>query len=169
MGKQVLSLVVASLLIAMVLVSSFGLAAELELLDQKVLAGSVTATVRVMPYPFTRNDFLIETEFKSPTYPVGCLSDYDLRYQLSAADGRVIPVNRQALKHPAQEVKVISNPAALRDCTKYTNDGTWRILSVFSKLYPNVPPGSYTLYISFAPHGTGQNAELKPVPISIEP
>jgi len=162
-----LTLVVASLLGAIGSARSFASAAEL--LDQKVLVGGVTATVRVLPYPFIRNDFLIEAEFKSSTYPVGCLSDYDLSYQLRATDGRVIPVNRQALKGPAQEVKVISNPAALRDCTKYTNDGTRRILSVFSKLYPNVPSGSYALHISFIPHGTGQNADFQPVPISIEP
>lgn len=171
MRKTMLTFAILALFAATALPRCFVSASEL--LHQMVVVGGVAATVSIKPYPFVRNDFIIQAEFKSPTYPVGCLSAYDdLRYELRASDGHIIPVSQQALKHPPQEDHIIMHPVIggpPRDCALNTNNGVWRVQSEFSTLYPNVPRGKYALQIIFAPHGAAQQATFAPVPISIEP
>jgi hypothetical protein len=172
MRKAIVGFAVAALLAAIVSLSGFGSATEL--FRQELVVGGVTATVSVKPYPFVQNDFLIEVEFKSSKYPVGCLSAYrDLRYELRDSDGRLVPVSQQALKHPPYEgSQLVMHPVVggpPRNCATNTNNGIWRAHSVFSALYPSLPLGKYTLRISFTPRETGQHADFAPVPISIEP
>jgi len=156
---------------SLVLAASFRTAgAANDLLDQTVEVGGVTATVTVQPYPSIRNDFLIAAAFKSSTYPLVCLSDYDFRYELQASDGRIVPINQEALKGPGQELGFFSNPNGRDfDCKTYTSARTWMIDNVLSKLFPGLPPGGYALHITFAPHGTGKSVELRPAFITIAP
>lgn len=169
MRKTILTYAVA-LLAEMATFCSFGSASEL--LHQKVVVDDVAATVSVIN---PGNGIRIQAEFQSSTYPVGCLSAYrDLRYELRASDGRLIPVNQQTLQHPPYEGPqtvnhVIANPSRpAAGCAANAVNGIWRPHALFPALYPNLPPGNYTLHIAFAPHGSGQHADFAPVPITIE-
>jgi hypothetical protein len=139
---------------------------------QKLIAGSVAATMRVEPAG--PNNFQIEVEFRSSTYPVGCLSAYrDLHYELRDADNQIIPVNQQTLKNPPYEgpgefMHVVKGSHG-HNCAANAPAGVWPEFAQLSALYPNLPPGKYTLRISFAPRGWEQHADFTPVPITIEP
>src|ERR1700721_2761889 len=134
------------------LVASFGeFCFSADLLNQTVVAASIAATTTVS----TQGDgFVINYQFKNSTYPVGCLSDYDFRYQLRDHAGRVIPLDREGLQGPRR--MVTSNPWVTKDCFLWAH-GTWSIYSWLGKLYPGLRPGRYTLYITFAPHDTGKS------------
>jgi hypothetical protein len=132
-----------------------------ELRSQNVTAGSVTATLTIYS---NGNDFVIHYKFKSPTYPVGCLSDFDFRYQLRAADGRVIQIDKHGLQGPRRTV--ITHLGG--DCTQWGH-GEWQTTSWLFDLYPNLASGWYSLYLTFAPHGTGQTVDFKPVRLHVKP
>jgi hypothetical protein len=155
--------------------ASFGIRGSAsELLHQKRAVGGVAATVIVWPLAFGPSDFMIYAEFESSTYPVGCLSAYrDLRYELRFSDGRLIPADRQTLEHPPSEGPEVLNHVVAGShgyaCARNAVNGVWRPRAQFSALYPNLPPGKYTLRISFAPRGWEQHADFTPVPITIEP
>jgi hypothetical protein len=141
------------------------------LLNQKVTVSDVTATVGV--YPMGRNEFNIQASFESSRFPVGCLSAYrDLQYKLLDANSRIVPVSQQTLEHPpcnGQWVNHAVTGATAHPCSSNAPTGVWNEIARLSALYPNLPPGRYTLRISFAPRGIGQQADFTPVQISIEP
>jgi hypothetical protein len=171
MQKAILILVAAAVSSVMASLESFGSAAEP--LNQKLVVGGIAATVSVIN---PGNGIVVQAEFQSSTYPVGCLSAYrDLRYDLRAGDGRLISVNQETLQHPPYEGPqtlnhvVSSSSKGPVGCAANAVNGTWRPHAQFATLYPNLPPGKYTLRISFVPHGTGQHADFAPVPIFIAP
>jgi hypothetical protein len=168
MRKATLPLAFLALLAAIGLPRCFGSAETL--FHQELVIASISATVSVIN---PGNGIRIEADFQSKTYPVGCLSPYrDLRYELRAADGRVIPVSKQALQHPPYDGPQTINHTIASSFTPHcegTANGEWPTHALFDELYPNLSPGNYTLHISFAPHGTGQHADFAPVPISIKP
>jgi hypothetical protein len=153
------SLVAALLWTVVASVSQCCMAAALQ--SQTVVTGSVTAKMTIYS---NGDDYVIHYEFKSPTYPVGCLSDYDFRYQLRAADGHVIPIDKKALHGPRRQV--ITHLGG--DCTQWAH-GAGGITGWLFDFYPNLAPGWYRLYTTFAPHGTGQSADFRPVGIYVKP
>lgn len=149
---------------------TFRSGAAAALLDQKLIVNGIAATVSVTPVG--RNNFWIDAEFRSSTFPVGCLSAYrDLQYELRSERGRLIPVNPQALNRPQQEqstvIHVVKGSTG-HPCSWNAQNGMWNPHALFSILYPGLPAGKYVLRISFAPRGTGHSADFKTVPISIK-
>lgn len=143
------------------------------LLNQRVVLGDVAATVIV--YPPGGNEFYIQVHFESSTYPIGCLSAYqDLQYELfDATNNRTIPINQQAVEHPpfneGQVVNhVVKGANTGSPCSSNAPMGVWKARARLSVLYPNLPPGKYTLQIIFAPRGIEQRATFSAFPISVE-
>jgi hypothetical protein len=142
-----------------------------DLLFQKVTLNDIAATARV--YVFGLNSIPIEFHFVSSTYPVGCLSAYrDVRYELRDMNNRIIPVDQQALERPHDEGQmlnhVLTRPSPY-PCAANAPMGVWNTRAWFDALYPNLPPGKYTLRIAFAPRGTVEQAVFSAVAITIRP
>jgi hypothetical protein len=83
-------------------------------------------------------------------YPVACLTVFrDLRYKLAGPSGRVLPLHAPLPKPAAGCVK----------SKDFHSEQTVRLSQLFGRL----PAGTYTLQITFAPHGVAQRAALRPV------
>lgn len=137
---------------------------------QKVVVNDVAVTVTVSS--FGLNNITITGHFVSSKYPVGCLSAYkDLRYELRDINNRIIPVNQQALESPQLEGHILEPRfvGAHHSCSANASKGVWDTTAWLYVLYPNLPPGKYTLNISFAPRGWAQQADFAPVHITIKP
>jgi hypothetical protein len=139
---------------------------------QKLIVAGVATTITVAPAGL--NNFEIDVVFRSSTYPAGCLSAYrDLHYELRDPDNQIIPVNQQTLKNPPYEgprdFEHVVKGSHGHSCAANAPQGVWPEFARLSALYPNLPPGKYTLHISFAPRGWAQHADFAPVPITIKP
>lgn len=148
---------------------TFGSAANA--VKEKVVLGGIAATMTVIPV--FESDFLLRFQLSSSTYPTGCLSAYrDFRYELRSASGQIIAVDPEILKHPPYDgPKIVSGKAGNRGygCEGNAIEGVWQTTSRLSPLYPNLPPGNYTLRVTLAPRDMTQHADFVPVPISILP
>lgn len=166
MKKNVLPLAIISLLAAL---TAPGHATPAPwLLNQKVTVNDVAATISI---PAGETDFMILVKFQSQKFPVGCLSAYrDLQYELLDAKGAIVPVSQRTLQHPPPEQSVFNHVikgSTGHPCSENAPMGVWNVRAQFSALYPNLPQGRYTLQITFAPRGTGRQANFTPVKISI--
>jgi hypothetical protein len=142
------------------------------LLNQRVTLDGISVAVYIGPsvdYPHSGN--FVRAVFHAPKgspLEVGCLSvNQDFRYQLRNGVGAIIPVNQQALNvhdlTPGQSI-----PVGVYPCANAHAGGTsvkWMPLATF---YPNLPPGTYTLQVTFAPRGLSQEAALPPVTITVD-
>ena len=164
-------------LVALAVVSAIALfrdyASADDLPQQKVVAGGINVTMRIATNGIA-NYYSFMFVFHSSTYPVGCLSAYrDVHYELRTADKQLVPVDPQTLQHPPYEGPGVLNHVVAgskgHPCADNAPSGEWPEFSTLSALYPNLPPGKYTLHITLTPRDVAQHADFAPVAITIQP
>jgi hypothetical protein len=151
------------------------------LLHQSVSLPGATAEATVGPaahgQPGYRVDLVFQFSANSPIDPE-CVSIYrDIRYVLRDANHRVMPLNEEAMRRPVEMehsigeghspvpgVKVLPSRAP---CSNHFGGGASRHVDLL-EIYPHLAPGTYTLYMSFAPRGMSQEAGFKPVRITVD-
>lgn len=141
-----------------------GVTGAAPLLEKRITLAGISATIHVTEP--AENQYIISVSFPAGSkYPVGCLSAFrDFRYDLRDSAGNIVPVNQHALAHPPYDGPVVNGPP--RPCS-LRGAGGWGVRAQLSSLYPNLPSGTYSLTITFVPHGTGKIAVLPPVSIII--
>lgn len=97
---------------------------------------------------------------------VACLSPYlDLRYELRNGSGAIIPINAAALERPP--FVDLSPRFSNMDCRDDVSTRVERSAIIAPPIYPVLPPGDYTLKITFAPRGQPESAALLPISLHI--
>lgn len=118
----------------------------------------------------------IHVEKGSPVN-VGCLFlNSDFRYELRNSSNRVVPILQSGLAiadgpreaGPAFVSKPNQSPGTCERRLPNEDFPIVRRAMRLSALYPNLPLGSYTLRITFAPQGLSEQAQLAPITIVVD-
>ena len=139
-------------------------------LTEQVVVDGVTAVLEVAPandYP--REGYYVTAVFHAPNdTPVQlfCLSVIqDFHYELRNSSGAVIPVDPRVFSESALAPGWSEpGPCATREHT----GGRSTSLMPLAAFYPRVPPGAYTLQVTFAPRGLSQQVALRPITITVD-
>ena len=138
-----------------------------------ILAG---ATVDVTVYYNERHGYTVRTTFhieQGSPLTIGCLFlNKDFRYVLQDRAGNTIPINRAALA-VADSPHTTNSIQPYRTCEQERPNENALISHLtrgmrLAPLYPNLPAGVYSLYITFAPHGILEERNLLPVQLVVD-
>lgn len=171
-----------SLRFTLTLVSAFlvaGAGTTAQQMRQTVSVEGVSAEV-VVGSDFQHGGHFLEATFhqesSNTNTQIACLSVYrDFTYRLNDASGRAFPVNQSAIEHPpfggesTVAIDAFGPPRKGRtvpSCSEIHLKAAKRVASL-SALYPDLPPGTYTLRIAFAPRGASQSAQLSPITFTL--
>lgn len=150
------------------------------LLQQTVSVPGASAKAAIWPDPYQpgyRVDVVFRIRPNTPLDPE-CMSIYrDIRYVLRDANNRTIPPNQAAMRRPVELEYSMGEGHSTRPgdqvlpsrapCSIHTGGEAGRHLEL-DELYPHLAPGTYTLYMTFAPRGISQHASFKPVHITVD-
>jgi hypothetical protein len=120
-------------------------------------------------YPHSGNSIsAVFHAHKDSPVEVFCLSvNRDFHYELRNSAGEIVSVNQQAVNgHDLTPGG--SAPEGTYPCGNGHAGGTsikWMPLAL---LYPNLPSGTYTLKMTFAPRGLSQEVVLPPVTVTVD-
>jgi hypothetical protein len=143
---------------------------------QTATVRGITATVTVANNRGAYAVYGMWSQEQGGHYPISCLDVYrSLKYELRDSREHAVPINQEMLRqgeplyeggHAVDKYKT--------NCSVYPPHESGILLTdlrehVFPRLYSNLPPGRYTLQLTFAPGGISQEAILKPVSITIPP
>lgn len=160
------------------LLSVAGVGATAQELRQTVSAAGISAQVRVGPdfqHGGHRVDVTFHQSSSTTSVHMACLSAYrDFTYRLQDAFGHTIPINQSAMAHPpfGESSEAISEFALpkgrpMPSCADFDGNTVDRI-AFLSAIYPDLPPGQYTLHMAFTPRDTSQSAPLAPITFTIK-
>jgi hypothetical protein len=138
------------------------------LLQQKVVAGNVFAGVTVRQ---AHDGVYIKWDFTSSSYPVACLNPYiDFRYEVRDNGGRVVLPDEYRLRHPPELILIANHAIPGEQNLDCRSSGLheFRGYARSDTLYPKLQRGTYTLLMTFAPHGTARRAQFAPVKFVIK-
>lgn len=135
---------------------------------QSRTVANITATLDALQLP---SNAQIVINFTSPVtskYALPCLSAYrDFRYELLDSTGRIVPIDSQIFVHPPQQFDIQDHWPRI-PCEKLWNH-QGQTLVWLRRLYPSLSNGAYTLHITFAPRGLGnQQVTFAPIHLVIE-
>lgn len=145
---------------------------------QTVSAAGISADVHIGPdlqHGGHRVDVTFHQISNSTNVHVACLSVYrDFTYQLEDATGRTIALNQSAIEHPPfgesygnQSEFALPAGRATPSCESFDWKTAPNRVALLSVIYPNLPPGEYTLRMAFSPRGSGLIAPLAPMTFRI--
>jgi hypothetical protein len=138
---------------------------------KSVTVAGVTASVSLRQV--ANDEFQIVVDFESATYPVACLGPYrDLHFTLRDAQGGIVPIDMQTLQHPPLEGYGTFNHVQSSNAGKAYSCANANVRKQsswvrFSRLYPNLKQGTYTLTVTFAPSGSSLQRSFAPFTVVV--